>query len=36
MSIEALDLIRSAAPHHIDCDWRDGYLGRGHQRAQGA
>jgi gamma-glutamylputrescine oxidase len=28
MSIEALDLLRQRiAQHHIDCDWRDGYLG---------
>jgi gamma-glutamylputrescine oxidase len=28
MTIEALDLIRERiARHHIDCDWRDGYLG---------
>jgi gamma-glutamylputrescine oxidase len=28
MSLEALDLLRERiAEHHIDCDWRDGYLG---------
>jgi glycine/D-amino acid oxidase-like deaminating enzyme len=33
MSLEALDLIREriATRFRIDCDWRDGYLGRGHQ-----
>ncbi|HJV71115.1 FAD-binding oxidoreductase [Ideonella sp.] len=37
MSIEALDLIRERiATHHIDCDWRDGYLGLATTRRKAA
>jgi gamma-glutamylputrescine oxidase len=37
MSLEAIDLIRQRiAAHHIDCDWRDGYLGLATSRRKAA
>jgi len=37
MSIEALDLLRERiGAHHIDCDWRDGYLGLATNARKGA
>ena len=37
MSIEAIGLVRERiARHHIDCDWRDGYLGLARTAGKGA